>query len=50
MEKGSKDPSDKKSGGIITRETDCACEDEEGACCWHGNTPAQSEGHEWTDD
>ena len=45
MEKGSKDPSDERSGEIITNETDCAtCED--GVCCWHGNTSAQSEGRE----
>jgi len=34
------DPTDERSGTIV-KETDCACED--GACCWHDNTPAQSE-------
>jgi len=43
MEKSSKDPSDGAGGGIIVKETDCAC-CEDGACSWHENTPAQSEG------
>jgi hypothetical protein len=45
MEKSTKDPSDERGGEIIANETDCAvCED--GACCWHENSPAQSEGDE----
>lgn len=44
MEKSSKDPSDERGGTRgIHEETEC-CAD--GACCWHENTPAQSEGDE----
>jgi len=37
-----KDPSDERGGEIIADETEACCED--GACCWHDNTAAQSEG------
>ena len=41
MSRIDKEWTDDRDGGKIAEETECACED--GACCWHDNTPAQSE-------